>query len=54
MSKKNVYFISGGGTGGHIYPAMSVVQELLKREDTAKIYYIGTPHNFKILLKILI
>ena len=47
MSKKNVYFISGGGTGGHIYPAMSVVQELLKREDTAKIYYIGNPKNME-------
>ena len=47
MSKKNVYFISGGGTGGHIYPALSVVQELLKREDTAKIYYIGNPKNME-------
>ena len=48
MSKdKKIYFISGGGTGGHIYPAVSVVQELLKREDTDKIYYIGNPKNME-------
>ena len=48
MSKqKKVYFISGGGTGGHIYPAVSVLKELLKKEDTDKIYYIGNPKNME-------
>lgn len=48
MSKeKKIYFISGGGTGGHIYPAVSVVQALLKKEDTGKIYYIGNPDNME-------
>lgn len=48
MSKqKKVYFISGGGTGGHIYPAVSVLMGLLQREDTEKIYYIGNPNNME-------
>ena len=47
MSKKNVYFISGGGTGGHNYPPMSVLQEIFKREDTAKNYFIGKPKNME-------
>ena len=38
MNKKT-YFITGGGTGGHIYPAVAVADELLKSENTAKIYY---------------
>ena len=44
---KKVYFISGGGTGGHIYPAVSVMQTLLAQEDTQKIYYIGNPDNME-------
>ena len=46
MSNKK-YFISGGGTGGHIYPAFTVVEKLLKEEDTEKIYYIGNPDNLE-------
>lgn len=46
-NKSKVYFISGGGTGGHIYPAISVLQELLKRKDITKIYYIGNPKNME-------
>ncbi len=46
MSGKK-YFISGGGTGGHIYPAFTVVEKLLKEEDTQKIYYIGNPCNLE-------
>lgn len=46
MSNKT-YFISGGGTGGHIYPAFTVVEKLLKEHDTDKIYFIGNPKNLE-------
>ena len=45
--KKNVYFISGGGTGGHIYPAVTVAEELLNDSSTDKIYYVGNPNNLE-------
>ncbi len=46
MSNKK-YFISGGGTGGHIYPAFTIADKLLKEDDTEKIYYIGNPTNLE-------
>lgn len=46
-NNKKTYFISGGGTGGHIYPAFTVVEKLLKEEDTEQIYYIGNPKNLE-------
>lgn len=42
MSK--TYFVTGGGTGGHIYPALAVAEELLKDSD---IYYVGNPNNME-------
>jgi len=43
---KKVYFITGGGTGGHIYPAISIAREL-KNDQNNKIYYIGNPNNLE-------
>ena len=34
LMNKKTYFITGGGTGGHIYPAVAVADELLEIEDT--------------------
>ncbi|WCK53084.1 undecaprenyldiphospho-muramoylpentapeptide beta-N-acetylglucosaminyltransferase [Aneurinibacillus sp. Ricciae_BoGa-3] len=34
--------ISGGGTGGHIYPALALINEVKRREPNSKVLYIGT------------
>ncbi len=39
MEKK--YIISGGGTGGHIFPALSIANEIMKRDHDAKILFVG-------------
>ena len=36
------YLISGGGTGGHIYPALAIAKEIQLRDKNAKILYVGT------------
>ncbi len=33
--------LSGGGTGGHVYPALSVGEQLMKDPDVESILYIG-------------
>ena len=45
MSKKT-FFITGGGTGGHIYPAIAVADELIKNENNI-VYYVGNPNNLE-------
>ena len=34
--------ISAGGTGGHIYPALSIVNKIKEKEPNSEILYIGT------------
>ena len=45
MSKKT-FFITGGGTGGHIYPAIAVADELIKNPDY-EVFYVGNPDNLE-------
>lgn len=48
MLNKKTYFISGGGTGGHIYPAVSVINSLIEDGvDNSDIYYIGNDKNLE-------
>ncbi len=35
------YIISGGGTGGHIFPAISIANEIKKRDKEADILFVG-------------
>ncbi len=34
--------VSGGGTGGHIYPALALIREIKKETKDASFLYIGT------------
>lgn len=34
--------VSAGGTGGHIFPALSVINKIKEKEPNSKILYIGT------------
>ncbi|BFT66381.1 undecaprenyldiphospho-muramoylpentapeptide beta-N-acetylglucosaminyltransferase [uncultured Parvimonas sp.] len=39
--------ISGGGTGGHIYPAVAIIEELKKRDNNIDILYIGSKNSME-------
>ena len=34
--------ISGGGTGGHIYPALALIEAIKQKEPDSEILYVGT------------
>ena len=40
----STYFVTGGGTGGHIYPALAVADRL---SADAKVYYVGNKRNME-------
>ena len=40
MNNKRI-ILSGGGTGGHIYPAISIANELLSRDKNSEILFVG-------------
>ena len=39
------FFFAGGGTGGHIYPAIAVAEQIVKFEPTAKIHFFVSTRN---------
>ncbi len=39
--------ISGGGTGGHIYPALAICEEIKNRHKDAEILYVGTERGLE-------
>lgn len=39
--------VAGGGTGGHIYPAISVVQSLQKMDPSIEALFVGTPQGLE-------
>ena len=41
------YILSGGGTGGHIYPALAIGEEIKKQDKEAKILYVGKRNSLE-------
>lgn len=39
--------IAGGGTGGHVYPGVAIAEEILARDPSARIAFIGTTRGME-------
>ena len=39
--------ISGGGTGGHIFPAIAIANEIRRREPDADILFVGAENKME-------
>ncbi|MBU2443984.1 MAG: undecaprenyldiphospho-muramoylpentapeptide beta-N-acetylglucosaminyltransferase [Bacteroidetes bacterium] len=49
MNKKSTYrfLFACGGTGGHIFPAVAIAEELKKFEPQSRILFVGTKHRME-------
>ncbi|MDR2660717.1 MAG: undecaprenyldiphospho-muramoylpentapeptide beta-N-acetylglucosaminyltransferase [Lactobacillaceae bacterium] len=39
--------LTGGGTGGHIYPALALAKKIIEKDPTSKILYIGAKRGIE-------
>lgn len=39
--------IAGGGTGGHIYPAIAIAREFIARDASRKVVFVGTEYGLE-------
>src|SRR6266550_3679106 len=39
--------VAGGGTGGHIYPAIAVAQEFVARDSKRRVVFVGTEYGLE-------
>lgn len=49
-SRQHSFIVSGGGTGGHIYPAIAIARELQKRFPNARIEFVGAKGKMEMQL----
>ena len=47
MTHKKYIIISGGGTGGHIYPAISIGKAIADLDSTFEVHYVGTKNGLE-------
>ena len=47
MSKNYRIIISGGGTGGHIFPALSIADAIKSKHPDAEILFVGAENRME-------
>ena len=44
MDEEIRIMIAGGGTGGHLYPALAIGEEIMERTKNVKVHYLSLIH----------
>jgi UDP-N-acetylglucosamine--N-acetylmuramyl-(pentapeptide) pyrophosphoryl-undecaprenol N-acetylglucosamine transferase len=47
MHKSKTYILAGGGTGGHLYPAIAIAQRIQELRPDANIRFVGTARGLE-------
>lgn len=50
MSQGKVVLFAGGGTGGHLYPALALADALRTMDPDGRVAFMGTPHRIEATL----
>lgn len=45
MMGEKRFFFAGGGTGGHIYPAIAIAERIVKLEPQAEVHFLCSTHS---------
>lgn len=45
--KGKLLMVAGGGTGGHIYPAIAIAEEFLSRDASRRVVFVGTEYGLE-------
>lgn len=46
-ARPRTLMIAGGGTGGHIYPAIAIAREFIARDPQRKVVFVGTEYGLE-------
>ena len=44
------YVLAGGGTGGHVFPAIAIAREIRRRRPEARVLFVGTRRGFEAVI----
>ena len=47
LNKQKCVVIAGGGTGGHLFPAIALGKEITKIKTNLKIHYVGSIYGIE-------
>jgi len=48
--ERETYVLAGGGTGGHVFPAIAIAREIRARRPGARILFVGTRRGFEAMI----
>ncbi len=49
-TERETYVLAGGGTGGHVFPAIAIAREIRKRRAGARVLFVGTQRGFEAVI----
>ncbi len=48
--REETFVLAGGGTGGHVFPAVAIAREIRRRRPAARVLFVGTRGGFEAVI----